>query len=191
MIYLLDFINNIIGNRHLGTIFEVGCNDLYALQKLKNKADKLYGIDPIFKNRKIDIKEKNIKVIGDFIENIDLKSLGLKMDVVLSSHTLEHIDNPKVMIKNLIDISSNDTLLFFQFPGLESLVNDAHFDQIFHQHLNYFSLKSVLYMLEDIEAELIDYKVNPYHWGALMIAFRKKASKSNKNAEFLKRSAEY
>ena len=65
-------------------------------------------------------------------------------------------------------------MLFFQFPGLELLVEKARYDQIHHQHINYFSIKSVCYMLEEAGAEIIDYKFNPFHWGAIMIAFKKK-----------------
>ncbi len=180
----LDFINAILKDRAVKSIFEIGCNDLYALEKFRNKADVLYGVDPILKEMESSYKDEKIKIIGDFFENVNVKSLGLKMDVVFSSHTLEHVEEPKKLIHDLLGISSNDAIFFFQFPGLEALINDAHFDQIFHQHLSYFSLRSVLYLLDDLGAELLDFKVNPYHWGALMIAFKKKASALNLNRNF-------
>lgn len=180
----LDFINGILKNRTVKSIFEIGCNDLYALEKLRNKADVLYGVDPMLKGLENSYKDEKIKIIGDFFENVDVKGLGFKMDVVISSHTLEHVEEPKELIHSLLVSSSNNTTFFFQFPGLETLINDAHFDQIFHQHLNYFSLQSVLYLLDEVGAELLDFKVNPYHWGALMIAFRKKAPGSNLNRNF-------
>lgn len=180
----IKFINSILGNKRIGTIVEIGCNDLYMLNKLKCRAEKLYGIDPIFKDKKKSIEDEQIKVIGDFFENINVKDICFKMDVVLSSHTLEHIDDPKKLLKKMLENSSAETLFFFQFPGLESLIKDSHFDQVFHQHLNYFSLKSVIYMLDDVGAELIDYRINPYHYGALMIACKKKKSGGNLNKKF-------
>ena len=180
----LDFINAILKDRTVESIFEIGCNDLYMLKKLKNRADVLYGVDPILKGMESVYKDDKIKIIGGFFENVDVKGLGLKMDVVLSSHTLEHVEEPKELIYSLLDSSSNDTTFFFQFPGVEALINDAHFDQIFHQHLNYFSLQSVLYLLDEVDAELLDFQVNPYHWGAIMIAFKKKTSDSNSNYNF-------
>jgi cyclopropane-fatty-acyl-phospholipid synthase len=182
----LEFINDTLKGRKVNTIFEIGCNDLYMLKKLRNKAKQLYGVDPILKGKEYSVKDRKIKVIGEMFENINLNELGLNMDVVLSSHTLEHIAEPKSMIQDLVDNSSKETTLFFQFPGLESLVSDAHFDQVFHQHLNYFSLRSVLYMLEEVGAELIAYKVNPYHWGALMIAFKKNKNSSSSHKKFRK-----
>lgn len=175
----LLFIDKTLKKKRIKTILEVGCNDLYMLRKMKNRAEVLYGIDPILKG--IKPGDPKIKVIGDFFENVDLQKLGCEPDVVLSSHTLEHIENPKKMIENLLNSVSPNTLLFFQFPGLETLVDQAHFDQVFHQHLNYFSLQSVIYMLNELGAELIDYEVNPYHWGSIMIAFRKSNANTKKS----------
>jgi len=182
-IFLL-FISDVLGNKKVETIFEIGCNDLYMLQKLKDKAEVLYGIDPILKGKECLLNDDKIKVIGDFFENVEIKHLGLKMDVVISSHTLEHIDDPKRLVENMLENSSPGTLLFFQFPSFESLVNDGHFDQVFHQHLNYFSLESVLYMLDEVGAELVNYRINPYHWGALMIAFKKRIGSRSSHAKF-------
>jgi len=176
-VFLL-FVDKIIKKKRVRSILEVGCNDLYTLRKMKNRADVLFGIDPILKGMKLN--DPKINVIGDFFENVDLQLLGCEPEIVLSSHTLEHIEVPKKMIKDLLAHTSPETLFFFQFPGLESLVNQAHFDQVFHQHLNYFSLQSVIYMLSDLDAELIDYEVNPYHWGAIMIAFRKGKTNARK-----------
>lgn len=184
----LVFIHDTLKNRPVKTIFEIGCNDLYTLKKLKHKADKLYGIDPVLKGKEKLFQDDKIKVIGDFFENVDLKRLGVTMDLVLSSHTLEHIEKPKQLIQRLLDVSTDKTIFFFQFPGFEELVRDAHFDQIFHQHLNYFSLESVLYLLDKVGAELVDFRINPYHWGTLMIAFRKKRRRSNLNLAFRKRA---
>jgi hypothetical protein len=170
----LEFVYGIIKRKSIGTVVEIGCNDLYTLKKMKNRAQKLYGIDPIFKGRENEVKDKKIKVFGDLFENVDLGKIEGKIDLVISSHTLEHMDDPKMVIMKMLEKCSNEAILCFQFPGLESLVYDAHFDQIFHQHLNYFSVQSVIYLLNDLECELIDYKVNPYHWGSLMIAFKKR-----------------
>ncbi len=171
----LEFIDSIIKDGYIENIIEIGCNDLYTLKRLRDRADKLYGIDPILMGKENQNSDEKIEVIGNFIENVNLDELNIKRSVILGSHALEHIENPKKLILSLIDKASSETLFFFQFPGLELLIQNSRFDQVFHQHLNYFSLKSVIYMLEDVGAELIDFRINPYHWGTLMIAFRKRA----------------
>ena len=174
----LGFVERIIEDKKVTNILEIGCNDLYTLRRLRDKADRLYGIDPILVEKGNCLDDEKIEFIADYVENIDLGKFDLNNSVVISSHTLEHLEDPVKLIQLLMDNASDETLFFFQFPGLESLIYNARFDQLFHQHLNYFSLKSVMYMLESVGAELIDFSVNVYHWGGLMIAFRKKKDKS-------------
>lgn len=166
------FIDKVAGKREFECAVEIGCNDLYTLRKLKARARRLYGIDPIFRTRSPEETDEKIEVIGDFVENVDLGGLEGRIDLVLSSHTLEHLDDPRRLIERLLQHSHPETLLFFQFPGLESLVFESRFDRIFHQHLNYFSLESIAYLVRSLGGDLIDYRVNADHWGTLMVAFR-------------------
>lgn len=171
----LDFIAEHIGNKVLKTVLEIGCNDLYSLRKLENRAKLLVGVDPILRDHDVgSYDEDKICLIGDFFENVDLKKHGIKPDLVFSSHTLEHVENPCLILDHVLSNCTDDALCFMQFPGLESLVESARFDQVFHQHLNYFSKRSVIHLFEKLGAEVLAFKVNPYHWGSLMVAFRKK-----------------
>lgn len=173
----IEFINSIIGDRDIDNIIEVGCNDLFLLEQFKDRADKLFGIDPIFKGIENEVNDEKINVIGDFAENVKFTDLTEKVDIVLCSHTLEHIEEPIKLVKNLLDNSDEDTLHFFQFPSLELLVKYARYDQLFHEHLNYFSLKSIKYFLKELSAELVSYKFNTEHFGTIMICFKKKGGK--------------
>jgi len=179
----IEFINSVIQDRQIKTVVEIGCNDLFTLERFKSRAQKLYGIDPIWIGRECDYEDEKITAIGGFVEDLDLSGMNIDLDVVLCSHTLEHLSEPGQVIKKLMSHANDKSLFFFQFPGLESLVRDSRFDQVFHQHLNYFSLKSVKYMLEEAEAELVHFRINPYHWGTLMIAFKPKGAKSTNPKE--------
>ena len=115
----LSFIRDTTKNRPVKTIFDIGCNDLYTLKKLKPMADKLYGIDPILKGKEKLYQDRKINVIGDFFENVDIKRLGVTLDLVLSSHTLEHIEDPKKLVNRLMNISTDKSMCFFQFPSFQ------------------------------------------------------------------------
>ena len=137
----LSFINRVTGKKRFGSIIEIGCNDLYLLRSLKGKADKLLGVDPLLKGREDVLSEGKVRVIGDFFENVDPQEYKSSKDtLVLSSHVIEHIEEPSELIKNLTDGLDSDTMFVFQLPGFDSLVNGFRFDQIFHHHLHYFDL---------------------------------------------------
>ena len=169
--FFVDFVTGLTGNRHFGNVVEIGCNDLYMLKKMQSKADRLTGIDPILKGREKEFSDGNITAVGDFFENVVLNG---DIDVVLCKDALEHVSDPKRMVEKIVGRAQDNTLFFFQFPLLETLLEGCRFDQIFHQHLNYFSLRSIMFMLNELGCELMDYKINSNHWGAILIAFRKR-----------------
>lgn len=168
----LKFIHSTIGDRHFKKIIEIGCGDLYLLNSLKDRADKIIGIDPILEESEDGLGEEKLTVIGDFIENVDLSQIDLNDSLIICSHTLEHVENPKEMLSNLFQHATPSTLFFFQFPGLDGLLENLRFDQIFHQHLNYFSCYSFNYLLKSLGSHIINSDTNP-HWGSLLFAFRK------------------
>lgn len=174
-----NFVEQHLPSGELSCLVDVGCNDTYFLQQFESRFRNLWGIDPILAGKENELKNDRISLIGDFIENISLKDHKISPSVVVSSHTFEHIDEPKRVIGNLLRQCPDETVFFFQFPGLEGLLQDARFDQIYHQHYNYFSLQSIAHLLRELDAELLSHDVNPYHWSALMIAFQKRRGKKN------------
>lgn len=179
--FFIDFFNSVAGKKRFKSIIEIGCNDMYVLNALRSRADRLIGIDPILREKEKEYTRGNVTAIGDFLENV---KLGEDIDVVLCKDTLEHVSEPKQFVKSVVDLSGNDSIFIFQFPLLETILSGCRFDQVFHQHLNYFSLQSVIYMLDELKCELIDYKININHWGMLLIAFKKRAGKSKRTYNF-------
>ncbi len=169
--FFLEFFKGAVGDRHFEHILELGCNDLYVLKTLQSQARQLTGVDPILKDKEVEFSKGKIKVIGDFFENIDLDMS--KVDGIICKDTLEHVSDPKGFIKKLVAAVSDGTLFFFQFPCLETLLEGCRFDQIFHQHLNYFTLKSIFHMLKGLDCQLLDWQINQNHWGDILIAFQK------------------
>jgi len=49
--FFIDFLNSVVKGRRFKNVIEVGCNDMYVLNALCPRADKLIGIDPILKGK--------------------------------------------------------------------------------------------------------------------------------------------
>ena len=174
--FFFDFIEKYIDDSKK-KIIEIGSLDLYLLGLFKKRFDKSIAIDPcITKNKNL----KNIKYIKKFISEVKKEEISFTADMVLCSHTLEHIENPIEFINDLDKFGNDKTQFFFQFPSCESIINRKCFDQIHHQHLNYFSVNSFKKALKQNGYSIIDYSINEHHYGALMIYFKKdKIEKNN------------
>jgi hypothetical protein len=181
--FFVEFLNKTVEGKHFKNIIELGCSDLYLLKKIREKGEKLIGIDPVLKGTEEEFSEGNVLAIGDFFENVNLKE---EIDLVICKDTLEHVSEPRQFMKKIVERGHKETIFLFQFPLLETLLESSRFDQVFHQHLNYFSLQSIIYLLDSLGCELMDYTIDVDHWGAILIAFKKGKTNSKFSKKFRK-----
>jgi len=172
----LSFIRAItygLGRRDFEAIVEIGSNDLYLLRQLGSWGIKgLIGIDPLLKGREAEFPD--FRVIGQFFEDADIGSLHNAL--VVTSHLLEHLREPRAFLERLLEKADETSLFVFQFPTLEPLVANLRFDQIYHHHLHYFSKASFTYLLNKLGCEIVWSQMDAQYWGTLMVAFRKGGS---------------
>ncbi|MBI5741884.1 MAG: methyltransferase domain-containing protein [Nitrospirae bacterium] len=172
--FFLSVLESLAPGRRFKCILDLGCNDLHLLKQLKEKAGARVGIDPLWASREEQRDDMSIDVIGDVIEDVDLGSLKPLPDLILSRHTLEHIHEPAEVLGKLLDAADDEALFLFEVPGFETLMRRMRFDQVFHQHLQYFTIHSFRKLLEEAGGEYISHRQNHHNWGTLLVAFRKR-----------------
>lgn len=175
------FQSFILENADLGrfdAVIDIGANDASLLNCFRGAIKRLVAIDPnVGKHLEPGV---GIDVVNDFVENADLSSLRGARNLILCSHTLEHIEHPDKVLANLHDSLGLDDVCVFQYPSLELLVRDARFDQVNHQHMHYFSERSTRHLLNRLGFQVIRLEFDSDHYGSLMVAFRKaRSSKSD------------
>ena len=184
-------LKNIIKNKKFNCIFEIGCNDLFLAKKIKKHAKKIVGTDPIFKE-KAKIIDKKISVVGGFINDKKLintvhnMTKNNKIDLVISSHTFEHVDTIKESLKKVIEIVDEECLFVLETPSLDSIIRNGHFDQIFHQHQHYVSERSIIELCNQLGLQFVDFKYNYQIWGGNVMYVLKKTKKKFSNTRYLK-----
>jgi SAM-dependent methyltransferase len=178
--YFADYLERVFPGKSFEMIVDFGCNDGYLLKNLKKKAKKLVGIDLIWKGRESEFVDDKIKIRGERIENIDFHAeFGGIPDLIVSEHTMEHIERPKELMESLFSIADSETVFVFEFPCFDVLLEQFRFDQVFHQHIQYFSVQSFMTLLGNLNAQVIDFTINYSYWGALIVTFKRGATGTN------------
>jgi hypothetical protein len=173
------FLRKVIQDRKFETVLEVGCNDHYLLQKLSDISKNRIGIDPILSADEFQ-HSSEIKSIGKFVEDIDWENECHSPDLILSVHTFEHVLEPRKVFEPLFANAKDGALFIIEVPGFDSLLNVNRFDQIFHQHVNYYSLASFTALIDQLGGSYLTHAFNFDYWnGTMLIAFEKKASRTN------------
>jgi len=187
----LDFLERVAPGRNFSCVLDVGCNDLYLLRALRGRATRRVGVDPIWSGREVQGEAAQVTLIGAPVENIALASyLPTSPDLIVCRHTLEHLRDPRAVLAGLIELAADDGLILIEVPGLEGLIAKGRFDQIFHQHLHYFSRRSLMVMSGVLGASYLAETENPHHWSAHLIALEPRGARFPKIASFPYRAEE-
>lgn len=173
--FFISVLNEVAPNRNFKCVLDLGCNDLFLLDLLKDRAAHRVGIDPVWTGRENERGDKSIELFGMNFEDVDLSQFPEKPDLIVCRHTLEHIVNPVEVVKSLINIAAKDAIFIFEVPGFDGLIQRYRFDQVFHQHAQYFSLASFLKMLAVAGGRHLLHRYNFHDWGAMAVAFTKGA----------------
>ncbi len=158
------FIDRHVQISDYGLVVDIGGNDSTFLSYFHGLDLRLINIDPNASGG------ERYELIRCFLEDIDLQDYKtVSKKIIVSSHTIEHLSQPGDLIKKISESLNSDDYCFLQFPSIESLVENLRFDQICHQHINYFSLASIAKLLNKYGLYILDYEYDDSHFGTLRV----------------------
>jgi len=169
-------------------VVDIGSNDGNLLSNFKDN-HKVLGITPEDVG-KIAI-EKGIPTILDYFTKdvVDkaVRKYG-KAKVVTATNVFAHIDKVNDVVKWVIDLLEDDGVFISESHYLFPLIETVQYDTIYHEHLRYYSLHSLKFLLEKHGLEIVYAKKIPTHGGSVRVyAARKGKYPVNDNvAELLK-----
>jgi hypothetical protein len=172
--FFLEYLQRLTGGRSFSSMADIGGNDLYVARQLAAQCRHRAVIDPICAS--VDGQEiDGIRVLGRFIEQVDLAHDLPPLDLVVCRHTLEHIAQPRAVIRQWFAQCRPDCLYVSEVPCFANLVEAQRFDAVFHQHLHYYDLDSFRHLIWECGGE---YLGHAFHHqgscgGALLVAFRR------------------
>jgi SAM-dependent methyltransferase len=129
------------------TIYEIGCSTggvLYYFHKLGNN---ISGCDYDSRHIKFGAK-KGLSLYHGGISN--LVKIGMKADIVILSHVLEHFGNPVLELNKIRKLLKKKGILFVAVPGIYSIHRSSKGvlkQYIQNAHAFYYTKKSLAYLL--------------------------------------------
>ncbi|MBC7456848.1 MAG: methyltransferase domain-containing protein [Bdellovibrionaceae bacterium] len=152
-------------------VVEFGCNDGILLTPLKNKGVQTYGCD-ISENITELTRSKGHQVMTGFFDQKNavkiIETFG-KADVVTGSNCFPHNDNPEEILKAAkIALNENGHLcLEVMYAG--DLYDKLQWDSMYHEHLNYFCLKTLDVLLRKNGFHAVHAELLEMHAGTLRV----------------------
>jgi nucleoside-diphosphate-sugar epimerase len=185
--YIKDF--NLKKNKSY--IIDIGSNDGVALRPFKDlNFKKILGIEPAKNLSKLANKEK-IKTFNGFLNNKNLKKIKKDADLILASNVFAHSDELKDMAKCMFKLLKKTGTIVIEVQYLLNTLKDLTFDNIYHEHYNYWSLTSLVYFFNDLNSKVVNAEKINTHGGSLRIYVKKDTNaKVSKNVKTLLKEEE-
>jgi SAM-dependent methyltransferase len=155
-----------ITNKHgVGRVLDIACNDGSQLDAFQDLGWQTVGIDPA-KNLS-EHSSKRHEIYCDFLNESHL-TLG-SFDVVIAQNVLAHTEAPKKFLEIAGQLGRN---IYVQ-TSQANMIFENQFDTIYHEHLSFFSQKSLKHLAKRSGLVLNNCEIRAIHGNSFLFSLTK------------------
>jgi 2-polyprenyl-3-methyl-5-hydroxy-6-metoxy-1,4-benzoquinol methylase len=157
------FVKNISGKSFL----DIGSNDGTQLRHFKALDFDVLGVESSVTTAKI-AQEAGLDTVNAFF-NLDLvHSLNRKFDVINAAGVFFHLEELHSVTDGIKEALKENGVFVVQFLYMKRILENLAFDQIYHEHLLYYTLKTIETLLNRHDLEMFDAYIDPIHGGSVI-----------------------
>jgi cyclopropane fatty-acyl-phospholipid synthase-like methyltransferase len=175
---MFEHINEIVRLSDNDTIIDIGGNDGTLLSAFKSVSDiplKYLNIDPSRNLAELS-QQKGIAVMVDFFSAKVAKTLP-KVKVITSTNVFQHLLDINSFVEGINILLKDDGIWVLEFPyWIHDMVTNQ-FDQIYHEHVYYYSVTPLKKLFEKHGLRIVDVVKQQIHGGTLRLIITKQDSK--------------
>tara|TARA_R110001592_G_scaffold337626_1_gene624388 strand:- start:1333 stop:2514 length:1182 start_codon:yes stop_codon:yes gene_type:complete len=168
---VLDFLDLPSGS----SITEIGSNDGYLSKQFLDRGFNVIGIDP--SSYMCDLaRERGIQSYNTLFSSTSAHTIKQDFgsaDLVVANNVFNHANDTLDFAQGVSDLLSENGVFVYELPYWYNTIRDGKFDQIYHEHVTYFTAKFSYEILKQVGLEIFHIEVVDYHGGSLRVFARK------------------
>ena len=166
-------------------VVEIASNDGTFLKKFQDRGCTVLGIDPA-QNIALKAAQNGIPTVANFF-NIDISRKILKNhgrpNVVMARNVIPHVKEIHSIVEGISELVDSGGIVAIEFHYSKKIIEELHYDSIYHEHLFYFSIKSLEGLFEKYGLYSFDVFSSPISGGSLVLFFSKNQIKKTEDLE--------
>ncbi len=174
-------------------VVEIASNDGTFLKDFAQKGCDILGVDPA-KNIAEMATKSGVPTLAEFFNLNTAKLVKEKYgnaDIIFARNVIPHVKEVHSIIEGIADLLKDDGLGVIEFHYSQIILDELHYDSVYHEHLFFYSLESMMYLLNQYGLKPFDLTRSPISGGSLVIYFSKiQREKTIELAEALKQEKE-
>src|SRR3990167_8123827 len=158
-------------------VIDIGSNDCQLLKNYPSTVARI-GFDPVSKFAEFYKDQDNLLFINDYFnKEILLKAykdqgVNRKAKIITAISCFYDLEDPNKFIEDLVKILDDDGIIIIEQNYLATMLQNVAFDNIVHEHIEYYSLKSLEHLLNSHGLEVFDVEINSINGGAFRVYVR-------------------
>ena len=164
------------------TVLDIGSNDATSLKAYKTPSLKRIGIDPTgakFRQYYPD----DIKLVPDFFSAKNFNSVSKdRAKIVTSIAMFYDLEDPVQFAREIAQSLAPDGIWHFEQSYMPSMLRMTSYDTVCHEHVEYYSLQVVSYILAAAGMKVIDVQMNGVNGGSFAVTAAHKDSTRKANS---------
>lgn len=158
------------------SVLDIGSNDGTQLKHYSDLGYEILGVES--SKNIVDIANKNgINTKCAYFNEDFVSLLNKKFDVINASGIFFHLEELHSVTRGIKKALKDDGVFVVQFIYLKKMIENYAFDQIYHEHLLYYNLRSLEYLLNLHGLEIFDSEEVSIHGGSCIAYVSHKGSR--------------
>ena len=154
-------------------VVDIGSNDGTLLKSYKNKGLDVLGVEPCNDAANIAIKD-GIPTKKSFF-NYDVaqeiyEDMGFA-DIISAANVFYHVEELHDIVKGIKFLLDKNGVFVVQGTYLPNLIECNEFDIIYHEHLLYYRVENLNYLLNMHDLEVFDVDFEEVHGGSICLLY--------------------
>ena len=150
-------------------VVEIGSNDGIMLRHFADKGIRHLGVEPSGNVAQV-AREKGVETLCEFFDETvaeHIKAERGQADVVVAANVMCHIPYLDSVVKGVSRLLKPEGMFIFEDPYLGDIIEITSYDQIYDEHVFYFSVTSVQYLFNMYGMQVIEIMPQNVHGGSM------------------------
>lgn len=158
-----------------GTLaIDIGSNDGTLLSGFKEAGMKVLGVEPTNISRIAN--ESGIETIQAFFDESVARNIVVshgRAEVVTAANMFAHVSKLGSLIRGVETLLVEDGVFVTESHYLLDLIDTVQYDSIYHEHLKYYSVKSIVRLFSYYDFTVVDIDRIPNYGGSIRVYAKK------------------
>jgi C-methyltransferase-like protein/methyltransferase family protein len=156
-------------------VVDIGSNDGTFLKGFKDLGMRVLGVDPAENIARI-ANAGGIETVPEFFTRETARQIAQergRAKVITAAGVFYHIPDLDDVMEGVRDLLADDGIFMVQALYNLDMLQKNSFDNVYHEHVSYFSLKPLILLFRRFDMEVFEAKRASIHGGCIIVYVRK------------------